>query len=110
MMPLILGLSDCRRLAPFTGVAMHTFEGQYMTLSVVDMEPGAMIPEHQHPHEQIGYMVRGGGVFRIGGQTYQVQAGQMWRIPGHTPHEVLAGPEGLRAIDVFYPIREDMRR
>ena len=110
MMPLILGLSDCHRLAPFPGVTMHTFEGKQMTLSVVDMEPGALIPEHQHPHEQIGYLVRGSGTFRIGGQTYQVQAGQMWRIPGNMPHEVTAGPEGLRAIDVFYPVREDMRR
>lgn len=88
---------------------MHTFEGQYMTLSVVDMDPEAVIPEHQHPHEQIGYMVRGSGRFRIGGQTYEVKAGQMWHIASNLPHEVIAGPEGLRAIDVFYPIREDMR-
>ncbi len=109
MEPKILSLSDCHRLSPFPGVTMHTFESQTMTLSVVDMQPGAVIPQHQHPHEQIGYMVEGSGVFRIGEQTHQVLAGQMWRIPGNMPHEVIAGPEGLRAIDVFHPIRQDMR-
>ncbi|MCS7306440.1 MAG: cupin domain-containing protein [Thermoguttaceae bacterium] len=109
MPQLILSLSDCHRLTPFPGVTMHTFESQHMTLSVVQMQPGAVIPQHQHPHEQIGYMVQGGGLFRIGDQTYQVEAGQMWRIPGNMPHEVTAGPEGLQAIDVFYPVREDMR-
>jgi hypothetical protein len=33
----------------------------------------------------------------------------MWRLPGGTPHEVLAGARPARALDVFYPIREDMR-
>jgi hypothetical protein len=33
----------------------------------------------------------------------------MWRLPGGVPHKVIAGPDGLRAIDAFHPVREDMR-
>jgi quercetin dioxygenase-like cupin family protein len=68
-----------------------------------------VIDEHRHPHEQIGYMVAGRGEFIIDGQAYSVRAGQMWRLPGNVPHKVIAGPEGLTAVDVFYPVREDMR-
>ena len=46
---------------------MHITEAETMTLSVVDMEPHAVIPEHSHPHEQIGYMVQGEVEFMIGG-------------------------------------------
>lgn len=80
-----------------------------MTLSLVEMAPGAVIAEHAHPHEQIGYMVSGGGEFIIDGRSYQVGRGQMWRLPGGVRHKVIAGSEGLTAVDVFYPVREDMR-
>ncbi len=109
MQNFIVNFSDCSVRNPSPGVEMHTFEGQYMTLSIVDMEAEAVVPEHSHPHEQVGYMVRGGGTFRIAGHSYPVAEGQMWRIPGGVAHEVIAGTTGLRAIDVFYPVREDMR-
>lgn len=94
---------------PFDGVKMCATEAEKMTLSVVDMEPNSVIPEHSHPHEQVGYMVSGSAEFVIAGNAYSVRAGQMWRLPGGTPHKVIAGPEPVRAVDVFYPVREDMR-
>ena len=105
----ILDLSDCVRLAPFTGVRMSTTEAEKMTLSVVEMEPHSVIEEHSHPHEQIGYMVEGQFELVINGTSHQVTAGQMWRLPGGTFHKVIAGEKPCRAIDVFYPVREDMR-
>lgn len=80
-----------------------------MTLSLVEMEPHAVIAMHSHPHEQVGYMVEGEAVFVVGGETRTVGAGQMWRIPGGVPHQVTAGAGGARALDAFYPIREDYR-
>lgn len=105
----VIDVSQCNHKNPVAGVWMHTTEAQTMTLSVVDIEPHAVIPEHSHPHEQIGYLVEGQFEFRIGGRSYQVTAGQIWRIPGGVPHSVVAGDRPARAIDVFYPIREDMR-
>jgi quercetin dioxygenase-like cupin family protein len=88
---------------------MHITEAERMTLSVVEMEPHAVIPEHSHPHEQIGYMVEGEFEFIIGGRSHQVTPEQIWRIPGGVPHKVIAGSRRVRAIDVFFPVREDMR-
>lgn len=107
--PVIVDKRHCVEHRPFPGVRMFTTEGQWMTLSIVEMDPGAVIPEHAHPHEQVGYLVEGEFDFTIGGDTYHLVPGQMWRIPGGVPHKVVAGSQPVRALDVFYPIREDMR-
>jgi len=109
MFRYIVERDDCVRMDPFAGVEMHATEAEKMTLSVVDMQPHAVIDEHSHPHEQIGYMVEGEAEFIIDGKSFQVRAGQMWRLPGGVPHKVIAGDRPMRAIDVFYPVREDMR-
>lgn len=107
--PVIVDKQHCVEHRPFPGVRMFTTEGQHMTVSIVEMEPGAVIPEHAHPHEQVGYLLEGEFDFTIGGETHHVVPGQMWRIPGGVPHKVVAGQRAVRAIDVFYPLREDMR-
>ena len=89
---------------------MHTTEAEKMTLSIVDMEPHSVIPEHSHPHEQVGYMVQGEAEFLIEGRSFLVRAGQMWRLLGGVRHEVITHEQSMRAIDVFYPPREDMRQ
>lgn len=105
----ILNQDNCVAMTPFPGIEMFAMEGEKMTLSVVDMEPCSVIEEHRHPHEQIGYMVEGEAEFVVDGKSYHVKAGQMWRLPGGVPHKVIAGGQRVRAIDVFYPVREDMR-
>jgi quercetin dioxygenase-like cupin family protein len=109
MFSFVVDQKQCVARNPFPGVRMFTTEAEKMTLSMVEMDPGAVIPEHSHPHEQIGYMVEGEFEFIIGGKSHHVTAGQIWRIPGGVPHKVIAGTKPVRAIDVFYPIREDMR-
>lgn len=110
MFQFIVSQSDCVPHHPFAGVQMHTTEAEKMTLSIVDMQPHSVIPEHEHPHEQIGYMVEGEAEFVIEGVSYWVRAGQMWRLPGGVRHQVATRDLAMRAIDVFYPPREDMRQ
>ncbi len=101
--------SDCSRHSNFPGVLLQTMAGEQMTLSLVEMEPHSVIEMHSHPHEQIGYMIEGEAEFVVGGETRIVTAGQMWRIPGGVPHRVTAQDVRVRALDAFYPIREDYR-
>jgi len=110
MFQFIVSQADCVPHHPFPGVQMHTTEAEKMTLSIVDMDPHSVIPEHSHPHEQIGYMVEGEAEFVIEGRSLTVRAGQMWRLLGGVRHKVVTGDRLMRAIDVFYPIREDMRQ
>ena len=100
---------DCRRLTPFEGIEMYTVCSGHMTMSLVEMQPGAVIPEHSHEHEQVGRLLRGSAKFTIGDQTRTVIEGEMWRIPGNVPHRVEALEQGATAWDVFHPVREDYR-
>ncbi len=98
---------DCSHHRIFAGVDIYTTCGDEMMLSLVEMEPFAVVEEHSHPHEQMGLMLEGEADFTIGGQSMHIVAGQMWRIPGGVLHKVVAGQRPVRALDVFHPPRED---
>jgi quercetin dioxygenase-like cupin family protein len=100
---------DCVHHRIFPGVDIHTTCGNEMMLSLVEMEPHAVVEEHSHPHEQMGLMLEGEADFTIGGQQVRIKPGQMWRIPGGVRHKVVAGPRPVRALDVFHPPREDYK-
>lgn len=91
----------------FPGVDIRTNAGDAMMLSVVHFEPHSVVPEHSHPHEQMGLMVSGRLEFTIGSETRVLGPGDQWRIPGGVPHRVVALDEPAVALDVFHPIRED---
>ena len=38
-----------------------------------------------------------------------VAKGDLFRIPGGVPHSVVAGAAPVKALDVFYPIRDEYR-
>jgi quercetin dioxygenase-like cupin family protein len=101
--------SECVRHNIFKGVDIFTTHGQHLMLSLVEMEPHAVVEEHQHPHEQMGLLLSGEAEFTIGGEQRVLTPGDVWRIPGGVPHRVVAGDQPVRALDVFYPIRDDYR-
>jgi quercetin dioxygenase-like cupin family protein len=80
-----------------------------MMLSYVCFEPHARVEEHSHPHEQMGLLLEGELEFTIGGEKALVRPGEMWRIPGGVKHSAVAGDRPVKALDVFYPIRDDYR-
>jgi quercetin dioxygenase-like cupin family protein len=100
---------DCAHHQIFPGVDIYTTTCQHVMLSLVEMQPHAVVEEHSHPHEQSGLMLEGEADFTIGGQTVRVGPGQMWRIPGGVVHKVVAGARPVRALDVFHPPRDDYR-
>ena len=95
--------------ALFRGITLRATAGDAMMLSLVTFEPGADLPEHAHPHEQMGMMISGRLEFTVGGQTRILETGDIWRIPGSVPHKVRALDGPAVALDVFHPVREDYR-
>ena len=65
------------------------------------------VPDHAHPHEQMGLLISGQLEFTIGGTTRVLVPGDRWRIPGGVSHRVRAVGGPAVALDVFHPIRED---
>ena len=103
------GADDCTRHTIFPGVHIKTCTADKMMLSVVDLEPHAVVEEHAHPHEQVGMLLAGRATFFIGGEQKTLQPGDLYRIPGNVPHKVIVGDQPARALDIFYPVREDYR-
>jgi quercetin dioxygenase-like cupin family protein len=91
----------------FPGVSITTCAAERMMLSLVTLEPGAVVEEHSHPHEQVGMVLEGKAVFFIGGEEKTLQPGDMYRIPGNVRHRVIALDQPVKALDIFHPIRED---
>ncbi len=92
---------------PLPGVRMRTPYGQNIMLSYLEMDEGAVVPMHSHPHEQAGMLIRGRMELTIGEETRIVEAGAMFIIPPHTPHRAVAVGGPLLALDIFSPPRED---
>jgi quercetin dioxygenase-like cupin family protein len=99
--------SECSRHTIFPGVQVRTCAAEKMMLSVAELQPHAVVEEHAHPHEQVGMVLAGRAVFFIGGEEKTLGPGDMFRIPGGVRHRVIALDEPVRALDVFYPVRED---
>jgi len=89
------------------GYLARAVHGEELTLAVFEVEPGAVLPEHQHANEQFGMVIEGSLVFRVGAETRTVEPGGIWRIPSETPHTVTGGAAGAVVIDVFSPPRTD---
>lgn len=80
--------------------------GEKTLLTEFRLAKGAVLPRHSHPHEQTGYLVSGRLDLTIGTETFQVEPGGSWCIPGSVEHCAIAGEECV-AIEVFSPVRED---
>lgn len=70
------------------------------------MKAGAHAAAHQHPHEQIFWILSGRMEFRLGDERRTCVAGDLGVIPGGVEHEAWF-PEATEVIDVFAPPRED---
>jgi quercetin dioxygenase-like cupin family protein len=93
----------------FPGVTVQTCSADKMMISVAEFEPNAVVENHNHPHEQVGMVLQGRAIFYIGDEQKTLGPGDVFRIPGNVTHRVVALGEPVRAIDVFYPIRDDYR-
>ena len=96
-----------RVLAP--GVTAKIASGERMMLSLVTIAPGAVVPTHSHPQEQMGLMVSGTMEFTIEGETRVLSGNEMYFVPGGVPHAAKGGPGGAVALDAFSPPREEYR-
>jgi quercetin dioxygenase-like cupin family protein len=80
--------------------------GERTHLTEVKLDKGAVVPEHQHPQEQTGYLISGSLRFNVDGEITVATAGASWNLPAGIPH----GAEALEdtvVVEVFSPVRED---
>jgi quercetin dioxygenase-like cupin family protein len=61
---------------------------------------------HQHPHEQLVYVVSGRLMVTIEQTSFEVRAGDSFLVPGGMEHQASALEDSL-VVDVFTPCREE---
>jgi len=92
---------------PMEGVKLKTLVyGEKTSLCEFRLEGGKAIPSHKHPHEQAGYLVSGQMKLIIGNETFDVEPGDSWCIPGDVEHTGECLQDSV-AVEVFSPVRED---
>jgi quercetin dioxygenase-like cupin family protein len=81
--------------------------GDRMSVQHFRIEPGAVVPQHDHPHEQVGFMYGGRLTFVLeDGTEHEVGPGDSYALAGDEPHAVEnRGDEDGVGIDVFSPPR-----
>jgi len=99
--------SNCSHHSIFPGVDIYTKAGEQMMLSLVEFQPGAVVEAHSHPHEQVGMVLEGQAHFFVGDEDKILGPGDMYTIPGGVTHRVVALEEGVKALDIFHPVRDD---
>lgn len=101
--------AECSLHQIFPGVTVRTCFAEKMMLSLAEIQPHSVVEEHSHPHEQVGIVLEGEVIFTIGGEEKKLGPGDVFRIPGGVKHKVVGLDKVARALDIFYPIRDDYR-
>jgi quercetin dioxygenase-like cupin family protein len=92
------------------GVRIRTPHGERVMISLVEIDAGAVVPAHSHPHEQAGLVLEGSMELTLEGESRVLQKGEAYIIPGGARHAARSVNGPCRALDIFSPIREDYAR
>lgn len=84
------------------------FSSERVMFLLVKIEPREIVPEHSHPHEQMGICLKGRAEFSSGEESRIVEEGTFyWIKPGEKHSVKPLGDETCIFLDVFNPPRED---
>jgi quercetin dioxygenase-like cupin family protein len=89
------------------GISARFVTGSRIMFSFVRLASGAVMPDHNHPHEQLGYVLEGTMVLNLAGDERTLQPGDAYTIPGGVTHRAVGGPNGCLVLDAFNPPREE---
>lgn len=95
-----------RQLDQTGGIFRCFASGQKLSIMRCEMLPGSVVPMHDHPHEQVGVVLEGEFDFVIGTERKRLKAGDMYIIPGGTPHSAVALDRKAVFVDAWTPPRE----
>lgn len=109
MEPQFLRFDDIPAFTLAAGVSGRPIFGEEAMLNLIEFEPGSTVPLHEHPHEQLGIVLRGSQVLVVDGVDHPMGPLEGYALPGGVPHSAYCGPEGATVLDVFRPVREDYR-
>lgn len=106
-MPFI-PFKDIPQVKLLPGIHGAFYHSDNLTFGHITMEEGAVLPEHQHVHEQWTHLIEGKMELTVDGITSVLEPG----ISAYIPSNVRHGGKALvkcRMIDCFAPVREEYK-
>ncbi len=89
------------------GIKLKTLcSGKLMLMTEFLLQKDAVLPEHSHPYEQTGYLVKGKIRLFIDGVPHEMNPGDSWNIPENVPHRAEITEDSV-AVEIFSSVRED---
>ena len=107
--PQVVRLDASPSFAMVEGIIGRPLHGEKVTMNLAEMEPGSRVPEHEHPHEQVGVLLYGSVRMTIGGVEHELEPMHAYVVPSGVRHGAVCGPERSAMLDVFAPPRDDYR-
>ena len=102
-------VKDLEAKKPLEGVQLRAIHGDRMTMVFFHLEPGVKVPEHSHPHEQMGTVLKGSIELVVEGEKRIVKMGEAYQIPSDAVHSGECGESPAEILEIFSPPREDFR-
>ncbi|MGD2125930.1 MAG: cupin domain-containing protein [Desulfobacteraceae bacterium] len=99
-------IKDMEAKKPVQGVEMRVIPGNKMTMVFFFLEPGAEIPEHAHPHEQMGTVLKGSIELVVDKEKRIVNEGEAYHVLPDVVHSGQCGEAPAEIIEVFSPARK----
>ncbi len=98
---------DLKTEEMFSGVTRQIigYDSNIMMVKV-SFAKGSIGYKHQHPHQQISYILSGKFEVNIDGKMEILETGDAFIAPSNTDHELKCLDNGI-IIDSFSPMRED---
>jgi len=89
------------------GISQKTLVyGKETLLTEFKLSEGSLLPKHNHPHEQTGYLVSGRILLSVGDEEFEAKPGDSWCIPANVEHGALILEDSV-AVEIFSPVRAD---
>jgi quercetin dioxygenase-like cupin family protein len=102
-----IDFSTRKNVKIFEGITARMYHSEQITFAHVTLQPGSIVQEHQHMHEQWAHLIEGEMRFKVGDEEMTLTPGMAAFIPSNVIHSAKAITL-CRVIDCFLPVREDL--
>lgn len=104
-----VGLADRPKVEAVDSVHLSQLAiGDRASVQGFEIQPGATVPEHSHPHEQAGFVYEGELTFLLADEEVVIGPGDSYVLAGDEAHAAEnRGDVTVRGVDIFSPPRPD---
>ncbi len=100
---------EIKEKIPKNGIKMKVITGTKAQMVLFQIDPHTEFPPHMHPHEQMGTVLAGALLLKIGKSEKILKPGDAYIVPPNTEHSAKTFNKTTVVLDVFSPPREEYK-